>query len=223
MGTFLVLVMLAAMIAFGVYRRKNYKQGISDGQKFKRYGWKTAGMQFLIFMVFVFIINIVAPDTSDDEATTDSEPRTQQSAKTKRKAAPKREKQSSSSSTQSSKPKKAKKPTVTKANKQAAALLMLKENFKGTAKVWFDAENKSFMIQPTGDEFKSELLGIIASQDTTEWDTLTKSMDKLSRSLYKNLGLADFISIVNPDNPDKVLYSSLDGKTAYDFLSDTDN
>ena len=76
------------------------------------------------------------------------------------------------------------------------------------------------MIQPTSEDFKEELLDVVQSQDTDDWKQLTDSIDAVSRSLYKNVKLADFVSIVNPDNPDKVLYSSLNGKTAYDFLKD---
>ncbi|MGO2918632.1 MAG: hypothetical protein ACTICX_03045 [Lactobacillus helveticus] len=117
------------------------------------------------------------------------------------------------------KAKRSKKRDFSNSDKEAAALVLLRNNFKGKAKVWYDAEDKAFMIQPTGSEFKEELLDIVATQDTDDWETLTDSMDKLSRSLYKNLGLADFVSIVNPDNPDKVLYSSLNGESKYDFLN----
>lgn len=116
--------------------------------------------------------------------------------------------------------KNSKKQSFSTEDKEAAALLMLKQNFKGKAKVWYDADNKAFMIQPTSDEFKEELLDVVATQNTDDWTNLTNSMDKLSRSLYKNLGLVDFVSIVNPDNPDKVLYSSLNGESKYDFLKD---
>lgn len=74
------------------------------------------------------------------------------------------------------------------------------------------------MIQPTSEDFKEELLDVVADQDTDDWKQLTDSIDAVSRSLYKNVKLTDFVSIVNPDKPDKVLYSSLNGKTAYDFL-----
>lgn len=74
------------------------------------------------------------------------------------------------------------------------------------------------MIQPTSEDFKEELLDVVADQDTDDWKQLTDSIDAVSRSLYKNVKLTDFVSIVNLDNPDKVLYSSLNGKITYDFL-----
>lgn len=74
------------------------------------------------------------------------------------------------------------------------------------------------MIQPTSEDFEEELLDVVADQDTDDWKQLTDSIDAVSRSLYKNVKLTDLVSIVNPDNPDKVLYSSLNGKTTYDFL-----
>ena len=100
--------------------------------------------------------------------------------------------------------------------------MLLRKSYKGQAKVWFDAADKAFMIKPTSEDFKEEMLDIVADQDTDDWKQLTNSIDAVSRSLYKNVGLADFVSIVNPDNPDKVLYSSLNGKTAYDFLKDAE-
>ena len=74
------------------------------------------------------------------------------------------------------------------------------------------------MIQPTSEDFKEELLDVVADQDTDDRKQLTDSIDAVSRSLYKNVKLTDLVSIVNPDNPDKGLYSSLNGKTTYDFL-----
>lgn len=60
------------------------------------------------------------------------------------------------------------------------------------------------MIQPTSEDFKEELLDVVADQDTDDWKQLTDSIDAVSRSLYKNVKLTDLVSIVNPDNPDIV-------------------
>lgn len=174
-----------------------------------------------VFMVIGGLGNMLGVDDEDDDAD-NSSAKTEQVKKSK----PKKAKKTSSTTqkkTETSKPKKTapkKKPTVSTADKEAAALVLLKKSYKGQAKVWFDADNKAFMIQPTSEDFKEELLDVVQSQDTDYWKQLTDSIDAVSRSLYKNVKLADFVSIVNPDNPDKVLYSSLNGKTAYDFLKD---
>lgn len=188
-----------------------------------------------VFMVIGGLGNMLGVDDEDDDAD-NSSAKTEQVKKSK----PKKAKKTSSATqkkTETSKPKKTapkkkaetskpkktapkKKPTVSTADKEAAALVLLRKSYKGQAKVWFDAADKAFMIKPTSEDFKEEMLDIVADQDTDDWKQLTNSIDAVSRSLYKNVGLADFVSIVNPDNPDKVLYSSLNGKTAYDFLKD---
>lgn len=176
-----------------------------------------------VFMVIGGLGNMLGVDDEDDDAD-NSSAKTEQVKKSK----PKKAKKTSSATqkkTETSKPKKTaskKKPTVSTADKEAAALVLLRKSYKGQAKVWFDAADKAFMIQPTSEDFKEELLDVVQSQDTDDWKQLTDSIDAVSRSLYKNVKLADFVSIVNPDNPDKVLYSSLNGKTAYDFLKDAE-
>lgn len=188
-----------------------------------------------VFMVIGGLGNMLGVDDEDDDAD-NSSAKTEQVKKSK----PKKAKKTSSATqkkAETSKPKKTapkkkpaqpkkttpkKKPKVSDADKEAAALVLLRKSYKGQAKVWFDAADKAFMIKPTSEDFKEEMLDVVQSQDTDDWKQLTNSIDAVSRSLYKNVGLADFVSIVNPDNPDKVLYSSLNGKTAYDFLKDAE-
>lgn len=184
-----------------------------DKNKFKPEDGKPLHSRFTTWLMvvvliiggfFVFLAGVGSESTDDDDASATQTVQTSKKAKQSRakKSGTKKSKEASDE------------------EKEAAALLLLRKNFKGKAKVWYDSDNKAFMIQPTGTEFKEELLGIIATQDTSDWKDLTDSMDSLSRSLYKNLQLADFVSIVNPDNPDKVLYSSLNGHSEYDFLKD---
>ena len=190
-----------------------------------------------VILVVGGIGNILGMD--DDKADSNSA-KTQQAKKTK----PKKHKEAKKITSKKSKPKKdtqrketipkktepKKKPAELKkktskkksffsnVDKKAAAIILLKKSYKEQAKVWFDADDKAFMIQPTSEDFKEELLDVVADQDTDDWKQLTDSIDAVSRSLYKNVKLTDLVSIVNPDNPDKVLYSSLNGKTTYDFL-----
>lgn len=238
MVTYLVFVILGIGLIIWAfwYDKTSFKpEQKRNGKMTKPYHKRWWIWTIAVFMVIGGLGNMLGVDDEDDDAD-NSSAKTEQVKKSK----PKKAKKTSSATqkktetskpkktapkkkTETSKPKKTapkKKPTVSTADKEAAALVLLRKSYKGQAKVWFDADNKAFMIQPTSEDFKEELLDIVQSQDTDDWKQLTDSIDAVSRSLYKNVKLADFVSIVNPDNPDKVLYSSLNGKTAYDFLKD---
>ena len=227
MVTYLVFVILGIGLIIWAfwYDKTSFKpEQKRNGKMTKPYHKRWWIWTIAVFMVIGGLGNMLGVDDEDDDAD-NSSAKTEQVKKSKPKKAKKAKKTSSvtQKKAETSKPKKTapkKKPTVSTADKEAAALLLLKKSYKGQAKVWFDADNKAFMIQPTSEDFKEELLDIVQSQDTDDWKQLTDSIDAVSRSLYKNVKLADFVSIVNPDNPDKVLYSSLNGKTAYDFLKD---
>ncbi|WP_249905353.1 capsid protein [Lactobacillus amylovorus] len=241
MVTYLVFVILGIGLIIWAfwYDKTSFKpEQKRNGKMTKPYHKRWWIWTIAVFMVIGGLGNMLGVDDEDDDAD-NSSAKTEQVKKSKPKKAKKAKKTSSvtqkkaetskpkktapKKKAETSKPKKTapkKKPTVSTADKEAAALLLLKKSYKGQAKVWFDADNKAFMIQPTSEDFKEELLDIVQSQDTDDWKQLTDSIDAVSRSLYKNVKLADFVSIVNPDNPDKVLYSSLNGKTAYDFLKD---
>ena len=226
MVTYLVFVILGIglMIWAFWYDKTSFKpEQKRNGKMTKPYHKRWWIWTIAVFMVIGGLGNMLGVDGEDDDAD-NSSAKTEQVKKSK----PKKAKKTSSATqkkTETSKPKKTapkKKPTVSTADKEAAALVLLRKSYKGQAKVWFDAADKAFMIKPTSEDFKEEMLDIVADQDTDDWKQLTNSIDAVSRSLYKNVGLADFVSIVNPDNPDKVLYSSLNGKTAYDFLKDAE-
>lgn len=240
MVTYLVFVILGIGLIIWAfwYDKTSFKpEQKRNGKMTKPYHKRWWIWTIAVFMVIGGLGNMLGVDDEDDDAD-NSSAKTEQVKKSK----PKKAKKTSSATqkktetskpkktapkkkTETSKPKKTapkKKPTVSTADKEAAALVLLRKSYKGQAKVWFDAADKAFMIKPTSEDFKEEMLDIVANQDTDDWKQLTNSIDAVSRSLYKNVGLADFVSIVNPDNPDKVLYSSLNGKTAYDFLKDAE-
>lgn len=226
MVTYLVFVILGIGLIIWAfwYDKTSFKpEQKRNGKMTKPYHKRWWIWTIAVFMVIGGLGNMLGVDDEDDDAD-NSSAKTEQVKKSK----PKKAKKTSSATqkkAETSKPKKTapkKKATVSTADKEAAALVLLKKSYKGQAKVWFDADNKAFMIQPTSEDFKEELLDVVQSQDTDDWKQLTDSIDAVSRSLYKNVKLADFVSIVNPDNPDKVLYSSLNGKTAYDFLKDAE-
>ena len=238
MVTYLVFVILGIGLIIWAfwYDKTSFKpEQKRNGKMTKPYHKRWWIWTIAVFMVIGGLGNMLGVDGEDDDAD-NSSAKTEQVKKSKPKKAKKTssatqkkaetskpKKTASKKKAETSKPKKTapkKKPTVSTADKEAAALVLLKKSYKGQAKVWFDADDKAFMIQPTSEDFKEELLDVVQSQDTDDWKQLTDSIDAVSRSLYKNVKLADFVSIVNPDNPDKVLYSSLNGKTAYDFLKD---
>ena len=238
MVTYLVFVILGIGLIIWAfwYDKTSFKpEQKRNGKMTKPYHKRWWIWTIAVFMVIGGLGNMLGVDDEDDDSD-NSSAKTEQVKKSKPKKAKKTssatqkkaetskpKKTASMKKAETSKPKKTapkKKPTVSTADKEAAALVLLKKSYKGQAKVWFDADDKAFMIQPTSEDFKEELLDVVQSQDTDDWKQLTDSIDAVSRSLYKNVKLADFVSIVNPDNPDKVLYSSLNGKTAYDFLKD---
>ena len=238
MVTYLVFVILGIGLIIWAfwYDKTSFKpEQKRNGKMTKPYHKRWWIWTIAVFMVIGGLGNMLGVDDEDDDSD-NSSAKTEQVKKSKPKKAKKTssatqkkaetskpKKTASKKKAETSKPKKTapkKKPTVSTAEKEAAALVLLKKSYKGQAKVWFDADDKAFMIQPTSEDFKEELLDVVQSQDTDDWKQLTDSIDAVSRSLYKNVKLADFVSIVNPDNPDKVLYSSLNGKTAYDFLKD---
>lgn len=238
MVTYLLFVILGIGLIIWAfwYDKTSFKpEQKRNGKMTKPYHKRWWIWTIAVFMVIGGLGNMLGVDDEDDDSD-NSSAKTEQVKKSKPKKAKKTssatqkkaetskpKKTASKKKAETSKPKKTapkKKPTVSTADKEAAALVLLKKSYKGQAKVWFDADDKAFMIQPTSEDFKEELLDVVQSQDTDDWKQLTDSIDAVSRSLYKNVKLADFVSIVNPDNPDKVLYSSLNGKTAYDFLKD---
>lgn len=243
MVTYLLFVILGIGLIIWAfwYDKTSFKpEQKRNGKMTKPYHKRWWIWTIAVFMVIGGLGNMLGVDDEDDDAD-NSSAKTEQVKKSKPKKAKKAKKTSSvtqkkaetskpkktapKKKAETSKPKKTapkKKPTVSTADKEAAALVLLRKSYKGQAKVWFDAADKAFMIKPTSEDFKEEMLDIVADQDTDDWKQLTNSIDAVSRSLYKNVGLADFVSIVNPDNPDKVLYSSLNGKTAYDFLKDAE-
>ena len=236
MVTYLLFVILGIGLIIWAfwYDKTSFKpEQKRNGKMTKPYHKRWWIWTIAVFMVIGGLGNMLGVDDEDDDAD-NSSAKTEQVKKSKPKKAKKTssvtqkkaetskpKKTAPKKKAETSKPKKTvpkKKPTVSTADKEAAALVLLRKSYKGQAKVWFDAADKAFMIKPTSEDFKEEMLDIVADQDTDDWKQLTNSIDAVSRSLYKNVGLADFVSIVNPDNPDKVLYSSLNGKTAYDFL-----
>lgn len=108
---------------------------------------------------------------------------------------------------------------LSKSEKIAAALVILKKNYKGKAEVKYSSSADMFTILPTMDGYR-DILDDAEDGDTSEWETVTDSIDEVSKSLYKDVKLKIPVSLVNPDDTSKVLYTSIDGLSSYDFTDD---
>lgn len=110
-------------------------------------------------------------------------------------------------------------PNSSKSEKISMALAILKENYKGKAEVKYNSSDDMFTILPTMDGY-IDIIHEAEDGDTDNWDTVTDSIDKVSKALYEDVKLKMPVSLVNPANEEKVLYTSIDGLSAYDFTDD---
>ena len=122
---------------------------------------------------------------------------------------------SDDSSKQSSKSRS--KANDSKQEKINIALQILQKNYAGQASVEY--KDKMFEIKPNFDG-ASNIVLMVKSGDRETWDKLTNSIDKVSKTLYEDIELDIPVAIVNPANSDKVLYTSLDGESVYNFADD---
>lgn len=117
-----------------------------------------------------------------------------------------------SKSTNSSK----KSKSTTNTTKANMALEILQKNYADKAKVEYNKAENMFTILPTVDGY-DDVIQEAADGDTSDWHRITDSIDEVSRSLYDDVKLKTPVSLLNPSDPDKVLYTSIDGTSAYDF------
>lgn len=108
---------------------------------------------------------------------------------------------------------------LTKSEKVTAALAILKKSYNGKAEVKYDSSTDMFTILPTVDGYR-DVIDEAQDGDTSNWETITDSIDKVSESLYENVKLKIPVSLLNPDNTSRVLYTSIDGLGSYDFTED---
>lgn len=194
METFLELLLVVAMVTFGIYRRKKYKQGVADGKTFKHYGWKTAGMQFLIFMVFTIAIGLTTPDTGDDDDdTADSEPATHQVAKKKSKAAE-----------QSSKEKAKEKKKL----KEAREMAKERQELDRLAK---ERKEKAKKSKPKKDTTMSDMY-------KRDWKEFTQEVQSELPGKYQDIAIKD-VSFVGKTEVDVTLKDSFVKQSTADELT----
>lgn len=95
--------------------------------------------------------------------------------------------------------------------------------YKGEAKIAYNKEWNAITITPTSKDFTEAATAVInnGEGESEEWKKLTESFKTLSTTVIENTEVANIsVALVNPNNPDKVLYTARDGKTTYDLAKD---
>lgn len=112
--------------------------------------------------------------------------------------------------------------TASQEQKESAVLRQLQKAYSKLGTVSFDSANKTFKITPTDDEMKqalSQLAQNPGQADQMGWPKFTASLRKTSSQLVNVLGDGYSISLLNPGNKDKPLYTAKDGKTTFDIAN----
>ncbi|KIS03148.1 hypothetical protein [Paucilactobacillus wasatchensis] len=108
------------------------------------------------------------------------------------------------------------------ATAQQNVLTQLKKNYKSIGSVTFDQKTKTYEIQPSDSNTVKALNYVISTPSKASdagWGTLTKSIKTTSKQLKKALGDGYSISMMEPDNTAKAMYTVKDGKTTYDIAN----
>ncbi|WP_076462145.1 hypothetical protein [Limosilactobacillus caccae] len=107
-------------------------------------------------------------------------------------------------------------------SKEMAVLRQMQKGYSKLGSVDYNEDNKTFQITPTDDN-TVEALNALA-QDPSQasemgWSNLTKSIKSNSGQLTKALGSGYSISIMNPGDSSKALYTAKDGQMTYDIAN----
>lgn len=105
---------------------------------------------------------------------------------------------------------------------QQNVLTQLKKNYKTLGSVTFDTKTKTYEIVPTDTDTVKALKYVIstpAKADDAGWGSLTKSIKKTSKQLKTALGSGYSISMMQPDDNSKAMYTVKDGNTTYDIAN----
>lgn len=103
---------------------------------------------------------------------------------------------------------------------EMAVLRQMQKGYSKLGSVEFNEKNKTFEITPTDDNTVEALKAL--AQDPSQasqigWSNLTGSIKSNSKQLGNALGQGYSISIMNPSDSGKALYTAKDGKTTYDI------
>ena len=98
------------------------------------------------------------------------------------------------------------------------AVKQLNDNFNGEVQFGYDENKKMFTFLPLTESVKENITEIKEGLDPEGWRQLTKVLDDLSSNIYDTLEVHEPISLIDPTDQSKILYTSLDGKATYNFM-----
>ena len=98
------------------------------------------------------------------------------------------------------------------------AVKQLNDNFNGEVQFGYDENKKMFTFLPLTESVKENITEIKGGADPEGWAQLTKVLDDLSSNIYDTLEVHEPISLIDPTDQSKILYTSLDGKATYDSM-----
>jgi hypothetical protein len=111
-------------------------------------------------------------------------------------------------------------PDVSQDAKEQVQLSLLKSTFDGIAEIDFDAEEKNFIITPTGTDFALELIQMLnGTKSHDDWNNLVESTQQVSNQTLELLGEGYAFTFMNPANKDKVILLIQDGTVLYDVFN----
>ncbi|MBD5806034.1 DUF308 domain-containing protein [Limosilactobacillus walteri] len=105
-------------------------------------------------------------------------------------------------------------------NKTMAVLRQMQKGYSKLGTVDYNEDSKTFQITPTDDNTVEALKALAqdpSQADQMGWPNLTKSIKSNSGQVSKALGDGYSISIMNPGDTSKALYTAKDGQTTYDI------
>ena len=107
-------------------------------------------------------------------------------------------------------------------SKTMAVLRQMQKGYSKLGSVDYNEDSKTFQITPTDDNTVEALKALAQDPSQAEqmgWPNLTKSIKSNSGQVEKALGDGYSISIMNPSDSSKALYTAKDGKTTYDIAN----
>lgn len=108
----------------------------------------------------------------------------------------------------------------TQEQKENYVLRQLQKSYSKLGSVGFDSKTKTYQITPTDDNTKKAVQALVQDPSVAKqigWSNLTDSLDNGSKQVSKVLKGDYSMSLLNPDKPSQVLYSTKNGQTTYNI------
>ncbi|MGX7108649.1 hypothetical protein [Facklamia miroungae] len=102
--------------------------------------------------------------------------------------------------------------------KEQAALLVLRDNYKGFAEVDFNEKEKTFTITPIDEDFKNSI-ALVADGNAdilSAWKEMRQELQAAYAEIAKELEGEYTFNLVNPSEANSVVLSIIDGEIVYD-------